>query len=52
MFFSALGSKKAGKVVGAIAINSPENKKRNCCSVGVAPSVKTTELLPSGSFIV
>lgn len=29
------------------AINTPENKRAiDCCSVGVTPSVKTTEIVP------
>lgn len=34
------------------AINTQENKRAiDCCSVGVTPSVKTTEILPSGFFV-
>lgn len=48
---SAHGGEKLARL-GELAINTRENKRAiDCCSVGVAPSVKTTEILPSGFFI-
>lgn len=45
--FSAHGSEKLARM-GELAINTPENKRAiACCIVGVTPSVKTTEILPS-----